>query len=222
MITQMADLSSRQTKLQEQVSTGQKVRLPGDDPAAVGRLLMLEAERRRVNQFERNTDVALELSQATYAQLKSMKDLSDRTGELALLSTGSLGVEATTAYAAEVDQLIEQAVQVANGKLRDDYLFAGTAVDSEPFNVTRDANGKIASAAYVGDIGTSGAGEMRIQVSKSQLLSRGDEIERLVSSEADADLPGTIVKLSQASTAYEAALASASRILNLSILDYLR
>jgi flagellar hook-associated protein 3 FlgL len=153
--------------------------------------------------------------------------------------------------------------------------------------VTRDANGKIASAAYVGDngtrkislteqssvaigttgttnsamadfinslvtlrdamtsgdrasldtaiegiqsgedalveaIGTSGAGEMRIQVSKSQLLSRGDEIERLVSSEADADLPGTIVKLSQASTAYEAALASASRILNLSILDYLR
>ena len=63
---------------------------------------------------------------------------------------------------------------------------------------------------------------MRINVSRQQLSSRGDEIERLISAEADADLPSTIVKLSQASTAYEAALASASRILNMSILDYLR
>ena len=45
---------------------------------------------------------------------------------------------------------------------------------------------------------------------------------RFISAEADPDLPSTLVKLSQASTAYEAALASASRILNMSILDYLK
>ncbi|MCC5021310.1 MAG: flagellin [Candidatus Synoicihabitans palmerolidicus] len=216
-----------------------------------------------------------------------MKDLSDRAGELVLLGTGSLGEEATVAYAAEVDQLIEQAVRVGNGKLRNDFLFGGTVLDSEPFAVTRGADGNVDSVAYAGNtdkrvmalsegssmklgttgatnesrgdfinmlvtlrealvnkdrplldtaitgleagedalveaIGTTGVSEMRIEVSKSQLARRGDEIERLVSAEAAADLPSIVVKLSQATTAYEAALASASRILNMSILDYLR
>lgn len=285
--SQIAKLSERQTQLQDQIASGQRIKLPGDDPAAVGRLLTMEAEKRRVAQFERNADVALELSQATYANLSSLKDLSDRAGELALLGTGTLGEEATSAYAAEIDQLIEQAVKVGNGRLRDDYLFAGTALDSEPYTVTRDADGKITAVAYAGNtdartlslaeqssvtigtsgttnqaigdfintlvtlrdamktndrgaldtaiagletgedalvdaIGTSGAAEMRIEVSKNQLTSRSSELERLVSAEADADLPSTVVKLSQATTAYEAALASASRILNLSILDYLK
>lgn len=286
VIGQIAKLSARQNELQDQVSSGQRIKLPGDDPAAVGRLLTLEAERRRVVQFERNTDVALEQTQASYSYLKSMKDLSDRSSELAVLGTGALGQDATSAYSAEIDQLLEQAVRIGNGRLRDDYLFGGTAVDAPPFTVTRDADNKITSVAYAGNmssqsialaeqstvtvgtsgtvnqqlgdfinhlvtlrdalknndraaldtattglqtsedalvqaIGTSGATEMRINVSKDQLSQRGDEIERLVSSEADADLPSTVVKLSQASTAYEAALASASRILNMSILDYL-
>ena len=284
---QIAELSARQTKLQDQVASGQRVKLPGDDPAAIGRLLTLGAENRRVVQFERNSDVALEHSQATYSHLSSLKDLTVRAGELALLGTGTLGTDATTAYAAEVDQLIEQAVRVGNGRLRDDYLFAGTAVDTAPIVVTRGTDNKVAAASYAGNgdmrsvalteqsrldigttgatnvsisdfintlvtlrdaltsgdrpaldtaivgvedaedaiveaIGSSGAAEMRINVSRQQLSSRGDEIERLISAEADADLPSTIVKLSQASTAYEAALASASRILNMSILDYLR
>ncbi|MCC5021311.1 MAG: hypothetical protein J6386_00165 [Candidatus Synoicihabitans palmerolidicus] len=55
--TQIAKLSERQTDLQDQIASGQRVKLPGDDPAAVGRLLTLEAESRRVGQFERNSDV---------------------------------------------------------------------------------------------------------------------------------------------------------------------
>lgn len=287
VIEQIAKLNAKQTELQEQISSGQRLKLPGDDPAAVGRVLTLQAEQRRVSQFEKNADVALELTQATYSHLDSLKDLNVRAGELALLGTSALGDEASKAYAAEVDQLIEQAVRVGNGKLRDDYLFAGTAIDSEPFTVTRDADDKITAVAYVGNtdsrsvalteqssfevgsdgatnagiadfintlvtlrdallsgdrtaldtamagvdasedqivdaIGTNGAAQMRIEVSKSQLSSRDSEIERLVSAEADADLPTTVVKLSQATTAYEAALASASRILNMSILDYLK
>ena len=287
LVTQIADLGTKQAELQDQVASGQRVRLPGDDPAAVGRLLTLEAERRQVNQFERNADVALELSQATFSYLKEIKDLSDRAGELALLGTGALGANATLAYAAEVEQLVEQAVRLGNGKLRNDYLFAGTSIDTEPFAVTRGTDNKITSASYTGNsdvrsiavaeqstvevgsngttnaglgdfinslitlrdsllgndrtaldtaagelatsedvlvsaIGGLGAAEMRIEVSRDQITTRRDSIELLVSAEADADLPTTVVKLSQATTAYEAALASASRILNMSILDYLR
>ena len=47
-------------------------------------------------------------------------------------------------------------------------------------------------------------------------------LESLVSSEASVDLPTTIVKLNQAQTAYQAALSSAAKVMNLSLLDYIK
>jgi len=43
-----------------------------------------------------------------------------------------------------------------------------------------------------------------------------------VSGEADADMATSAVKLSQTSTAYQAALSSATKILQLSLMDYLK
>ena len=286
-ISQLQKLGSRQAELQRQVSTNQRVFLPSDDPAAVGRLLGIGDEQTRLAQFGRNLDLATNLAQASYSGLKSLNDLASRAGELATLGSGPLGAEANAAYATEVNQLLEQAVQVGNTRLGGDYLFAGTALDTAPFTATRDADGRIASVAYAGDQGTgaiplsetaslaprtsgetnlgirdlinqlvslrdalaandptaitaagtsledavdpvvgaiseNGAAQLRIEVVKTQQSSRGDELERLASSEADADLADTMVRLSQTTTAYEAAMASAAKIMNLSLLDYIR
>ena len=43
-------LSSQQSKLQNQVATGQSITQPEDDPAAVGRVLNLETEQRHITQ----------------------------------------------------------------------------------------------------------------------------------------------------------------------------
>ena len=74
----------------------------------------------------------------------------------------------------------------------------------------------------VNSLSEHGAVQLRIDVSKTRQQARLDELERLVSAEADADITATIVELSQATTAYEAALASSADILKLSLLDYLR
>jgi flagellar hook-associated protein 3 FlgL len=58
-------------------------------------------------------------------------------------------------------------------------------------------------------------------VNKKQQDSRAQNIETLVAKDADADLASTIVRLSQTSTAYEAALSSATKILKMSLLDYI-
>ena len=49
-----------------------------------------------------------------------------------------------------------------------------------------------------------------------------DGLESLVSKESSVDLPTTIVKLNQAQTAYQAALSSAAKVMNLSLLDYIK
>lgn len=287
IISQIQKLSLRQSRLQSQVATGQRIFQPEDDPAAVGRLLSLNAERGRIGQYQLNASRALEVSQASYGGLQAIKNISDRAGELATLGAGAQSPDAYKAYAKEVNQLIEQTVQLGNTRFRNDYLFAGTAVTTSPYSPTRNPAGDVTSVAYSGNAaqtpiqlsetssispgttnatnlglrdfltnlislrdalntGTStavtavqapletsenllvnalseyGAIELRIEVNQKQQQSRSDDIEKLVSNEADADLATTVVKLSQTSTAYEAALSSATKILQLSLLDYLR
>ncbi len=288
VIDQLRRLSAHQANLQNQVSTGQRIFNPGDDPAAVGRVLANEMEQRALHQYKRNADTALELSTATYGGLKELKKVSDRAGELVTLGSGANSPDAMKAYAAEVNQLIEQAVNLGNTRFRNDFLFAGTAVDTQPMAVTRDpTTNEISTVTYAGNtdqrqipvgdgaslaagstgatnqgvtdfinslvqlrdalnsgdpaavsaaradldegedmlvssLSEHGAVQMRIEVTQAQQQARLDELSRLVSVDADADLPSTVVKLSQAATAYEAALASASDILQMSLMDYLR
>jgi flagellar hook-associated protein 3 FlgL len=287
VLVQLTKLNARQSQLQTQISTGQRIFQPEDDPAAVGRLLGLETERRQIDQFTKNASRALEVSQASYAGIQEIKKISDRAGEVATLGAGAASPDAFRAYAKEVNQLIEQALQLGNTRFRNDYLFAGTAVTTTPFVETRNGAGEITSVAYAGNAtqtnvqlseyssiapgssgatntglrdfinnlvalrtalntGTSsavsaaqpaietsenllvnalsehGAIELRIEVSKKQQVGRGQDLERLVSNEADADIASSVVRLSQTSTAYEAALSSATKILQMSLLDYLR
>jgi flagellar hook-associated protein 3 FlgL len=286
-IAQLQKLGAQQAQLQKQVATNQRIFLPTDDPAAMGRMLSIDNEQNQIGQFKRNIDVASNLAQASYAGLNGLNGLAGRAGELATLGAGVLSPEAAKAYGAEVNQLLEQAVQLGNTRFGSDYLYAGNALDTEPFAVARDGAGLVTAATYAGGaagaairlsetasidprtgpdtnlgirdfinqlvalrdalnandgaaVATAGAGleastdplfsaisengaiQLRIQVAQSQQATRADSLEQLASSEADADLPTTLVKLSQTTTSYEAALASASKIMNLSLLDYLR
>jgi flagellar hook-associated protein 3 FlgL len=58
------------------------------------------------------------------------------------------------AKAAEIDQLIEQGLNVANTKLRGAYLFAGDAPDNPAFTATR-TDGKISAVTYAGSLNES-------------------------------------------------------------------
>lgn len=287
IVRQIQDLGSQQSRLQGQVASGQRVTNPSDDPAAVSRIINLETERRALVQYQSNANRALEVSQASYSGLQQIKKVSDRATEIGTLGTGAISADARTAYAAEVDQLLEQTMQLGNTRFRNDYIFAGTAVDSAAFVATRDAAGVITSVAYAGNstqssialsesssvtpgttgatntglgdlmnnlvalrdalrsgdtaaiktaqtnlvstedvlvdaLSEQGAVQMRVEVNQAQQTDRATNLETLVSAEADGDLPSTIVKLNQTSIAYQAALQSASNIMKLSLLDYLK
>jgi flagellar hook-associated protein 3 FlgL len=286
VLAQIQSLSQKQSLLQKQVATGQKVFNASDDPAAASRIITLDTENRQIAQFQNNATKALDLSEATYSSLKELKTLSDRANEIATLGAGASSADSYAAYAKEVNQLIEQAVQQGNTQQRNDYMFAGTNVNTAPFAVTRNASGDIANATYTGNTtqvtvqlselssiapGTTGATnggictfinnlvalrdalntasstnvaaqqtnldasenvlvnalseqgavQLRIETAQSQLTTRASNITKLISADADVDLASSVTRLSQTSTAYEAALSSATKILQMSLLDYL-
>ena len=151
IVRQIQQLGAQTSKLQTQVASGQRITQAEDDPAAAGRVLGQQSELRRVDQFDRNATRALEVSNATFAGLKGIKSISDRAGELATLGRSPTSPAALTAYSAELNQLIEQLVQVGNTRLGNDYIFAGTKVDTPPVNATRDPAGNVTLVAYDGD-----------------------------------------------------------------------
>lgn len=67
-----------------------------------------------------------------------------------------------------------------------------------------------------------GAIETRLQGELAGNQARFSELEQLTSKEVDADLPETIVKLTQTQTAYQAALQVGAQVMRVSLLDYLR
>lgn len=287
IIRQIQQLTSDQAKLQLEVSTGRRITQPEDDPAAVGRVLNLQSEQRRLAQYATNASRAMTLVETSYSGLQGLKKVSDRAGELATLGSGALDATAMQTYGSEVDQLLEQALQLANSTSGNDYLYGGTVTDQPPFVATRDASGKITAITYKGNLaqaaiplseatsvtpttsGTTNTGlatfltnlitlrdnlksgdadavrtdqsslatsedmligsmaemggmQSRIEAAQAQQGDRVTSLSKLVSDESSVDLPTTIVKLNQTTTAYQAALASASKIMNLSLLDYLR
>lgn len=151
IVRQIQQLGYQTSKLQTQVATGQRIDSADDDPAAAGRVLNHQSELRRVDQYGTNASRALEITQASFSGLTSVKDISDRAGELATLGRSPTSVAAFGAYATEVNQLIEQLVQVGNSRLGNDYIFAGTAVDAPPFTATRDAAGQVTAVTYDGN-----------------------------------------------------------------------
>jgi flagellar hook-associated protein 3 FlgL len=166
IVRQIQQLGAQQAKLQNQVATGQRIFQPEDDPSAVGRVLNLESEQRNTVQYQHNAERALELSRASYSGLQSIKKVSDRATEIGTLGSSIISPSAATAYASEVNQLIEQTLQLANTKFRNDYIFAGTAVDTPPFTATRNPQGQLTSVSYVGN-----AQQTTIQLTESSSIA---------------------------------------------------
>ena len=286
LVTQIQDLSSQQSALQSEVSTGRKLTNPSDDPAAMGRVLNLQAEQSQLAQYARNANRALTISQATFSGVTALKTISDRANQIATLGSSTNSAASDSAYASEVDQLIEQSLQTANSKLGNDYLYAGSAVNAAPYTATRNAAGQVTAVAYGGNaqqtaiplsdtgsvapgtdhttntgiasfinnlvalrdalasnsssavtaaqpnldttenmlvttLADQGAVQTRIEANQTQQQNLTTSLSSLLSSETDADLPSTIVKLTQAQTAYQAALQSTASIMKTSLLDYI-
>jgi len=136
--------------LNEQVATGQRISQVSEDSASANRILDMQEEKNRITQFSRNAARAQNINNTTISQLQNLIDISDRAGELAVLADGLKGEDGLRAYAEEIDELLQHAMQSANARFNGEYLFGGTDSGDAPFVATTDADGDITAVAYDG------------------------------------------------------------------------
>lgn len=143
-ITRLQDLSGDLQKTSEQVSTGKKVNRPSDDPVAAARILKLNQEVARIEQYQRNAGLAENRLEQEESALSSMTDVLQRVRELTVQAgNATLSAEDRQSIAAELRQRLDQLANQANARdASGEYIFSGFQGETEAF-------GKNISGHYV-------------------------------------------------------------------------
>ncbi|MDI3281003.1 MAG: flagellar hook-associated protein FlgL [Bacillota bacterium] len=287
----------RLAKNNEMLATGRRLSVPSDDPVGIGRSEFLRTALVENEQYSSNVAEARSWLEATDAALEEMGNVLQKARELAVYgANGSLSGEARQALAKEVDQLIQQAVQVANADHGGRFIFAGFQTRPNPpgytapytgvpptspwtavnynggpstdameyeigqgvtlrVNVTGEqAFGPAGSdlfsaliglrdhltannvAAVSNDIAVLdgfmdnllqwraevGARMNRLEATQDRLSAQKVNLTRLLSQVEDADMAQVILDLKMQESIYRAALDSGARIIQPTLLDFLR
>lgn len=101
--------------------------------------------------------------------------------------------------------------------LRQDIASDNTAAISS----TDTANIQKDESNVVGQVGSNGVLLAQLQVAGSLATQQGNNMTAQISGKTDADLATTITHLQQTETAYQAALESSSRVMQISLVDFL-
>jgi flagellar hook-associated protein 3 FlgL len=122
------------TKLQEQISTGQRFFLPSEAPSAAVQTIGLQKLLERKTQALTNIGTNQSFLGATDNALSSISDALNTAKQIVLSGTGTLATpEERKALATQAGAVIQQLLNTANTEFRGRYLFAGSDSKNIPF-----------------------------------------------------------------------------------------
>lgn len=164
-LSAMQQLQTALDRTQRQISSGRRILTPSDDPISASRALDLREKLARLEQFDRNANIAENRLQNEESALSSVNNLLQRVRELALQANNSTqSNESRQLIATEMRQRLGQLVDIANS--RDGagrFLFSGNLDATTPVSVMGN------SYTYNGD-----QGQREIQIGDSRRIFDGD------------------------------------------------
>ena len=273
---------SRGAQLQEQLSSGKQISRPSDSPTGTLTSMQLRSDTRANTQYSRNADDG----QGWLDQLDT--SLSDASTQVTVarnltlqgLNQGTSNPASREALAAQIDNIKDSLIGLANTKYLDRPVFGGTSTSATAYDPTGtyigndgqvartvganvkvrvDVNGPeafgtgstqlftvlqgisaslrsndpAALQAGLNDLDSArnlltskasdvGARSNRLTQAKGSAESRLLSLKGQLSDVEDIDLPKTIMEVKLQETSYEAALAAGAKVIQPSLIDYLR
>lgn len=134
-VTAMLDQQTKLAQTQQQVSTGEKLQSPSDDPVAAVKALGLDREINLTDQYQDNADVAENKLTNTDGILSSATNILQRIRELVIQGLNDTNAETRSGIAEEISQLNETLVGLANSTdSNGEYIFSGYQSDTQAFD----------------------------------------------------------------------------------------
>ena len=155
-----AQMAQAQTVL----STGRQINTPSDNPIGAATALELQGSLAQTNQFATTATNALAWLQTTDSSLSGVQNALLQVRSLAVQGANdTMTQDERSALAANVDQLLQQAVQSANGDDAGRYVLSGFQTGTPPFALTGAPGSR--AVTYQGD-----SGEIQSEVGPGQRL----------------------------------------------------
>lgn len=154
----------RMAQAQTVLSTGKQINTPADNPIGTGVALELQANLAQSNQFSTTATETLTWLQTTDKALGNVGDVLIKVRSLAVQgANGTLTKGEQQSIAANIDQLLQQAVQEANAQDAGRYVLSGYQTATPPFAISGGAGSRV--VAYQGD-----AGAIQREISPGQTM----------------------------------------------------
>lgn len=129
-------------KLQNQISSGQNVNTPSDDPISSRLLLEIGDKLRAIDQRSSNINKATSWLQFTSTSVDGMSDVVNLARKVAgTLNTGSDDPAIRQSAHDQLVDLKKQLIDMANTQFGDQYIFAGADNATPPFSNTNNNYG---------------------------------------------------------------------------------
>ncbi len=166
------------TRTQEQISTGNRILTPADDPVASVRLLQLEQQQNVLSQYNSNLTAAKNSLTQEEVTLNSVNTVLQRVRELAVQAgNGGLSAEDRKSIAAELTEREDELLSLMNTRnARGEYLFSGFQGKTQPFVRTGDG-----TYSYQGD-----EGQRKLQIASSLNIPISDSGKSIFESVTNA------------------------------------
>lgn len=153
-----------------QMSSGRRVQVASDDPAASAAVSVNLQEQSRQDQYLQSISSVREMLSASDSVLSGVVEALTRAVTLGVQgATGTLSGEERSSLANEVDGIRAQVLSLANTSFQGVFLFSGTQLTMEPFSADETSASGIAyngnqqvNNVYIGDghlISTAVAGD---------------------------------------------------------------
>jgi flagellar hook-associated protein 3 FlgL len=166
-------------RTQEQISSGNRILTPADDPVASVRLLQLEQQQAELGQYKSNLTAAKNSLSQEESTLNSVNTVLQRIRELAVQAGGgALSADDRKSIAKELEEREGELLNLMNSRnARGEYLFSGNLGKTEPF--TRNPDG---TYSYHGD-----EGQRSLQVATSSTVAINDNGKSLFEAVTNAN-----------------------------------
>ena len=121
-------------ELREHLSSGKRINRPSDDPAYAARLVDIAAASKQIDQYERNANAAESRLTLEESALRQTHDTLSRVRELALSALNGKSDADRKIIAGEIGGRLAELYDSGNAQdASGEYLFAGSRVDTRPF-----------------------------------------------------------------------------------------
>lgn len=134
MVNLMDQAQQNENNAAEQLSTGRRVNLPSDDPAAEAAMIQENSQSATIDQYTASSNSLTDVLDTANSTISSVVTLLQQA-----ISLGAEGADSTlnqsdlNSIAEQVSSIQSQVLSLANTSFAGQYLFAGTATGSAPY-----------------------------------------------------------------------------------------